>query len=76
MVTAPFIISFMLPVPLASLPAVDICSLTWAAGMSFSRHGDAVVLHEEHLQLALAGRVGVHVAEREQMSSMMRLAVR
>ena len=36
MVTAPFIMSFMLPVPEASLPAVEICSETWAAGMSFS----------------------------------------
>ena len=36
MVTAPFIMSFMLPVPEASLPAVEICSDTCAAGMSFS----------------------------------------
>ena len=35
-VTAPFIMSFMLPVPLASLPAVEICSDTCAAGMSIS----------------------------------------
>ena len=32
MVTAPFIISFMHPVPEASLPAVEICSDTCAAG--------------------------------------------
>ena len=32
-VSAPFIISFMLPVPLASMPAVEICSLRSAAGM-------------------------------------------
>ena len=31
-VTAPFIMNFMLPVPLASLPAVEICSLMSAAG--------------------------------------------
>lgn len=35
-VTAPFIISFMLPVPLASVPAREICSLMSAAGMSIS----------------------------------------
>ena len=33
MVNAPFIISFMLPVPEASLPAVDICSERSAAGV-------------------------------------------
>jgi hypothetical protein len=31
-VSAPFIANFMLPVPNASLPAVDICSLKSAAG--------------------------------------------
>ena len=33
MVRAPFIDSFMLPVPEASLPAVEICSERSAAGM-------------------------------------------
>ena len=33
MVTAPFRASFMLPVPEASLPAVEICSERSAAGM-------------------------------------------
>ena len=36
MVTAPFIINFMLPVPLASLEAVESCSLTSLAGISIS----------------------------------------
>ena len=36
MVTAPFIMNFMLPVPEASLEAVDSCSLTSEAGMSIS----------------------------------------
>jgi hypothetical protein len=33
MVSAPFSASFMLPVPDASMPAVEICSETSAAGM-------------------------------------------
>ena len=33
MVSAPFIANFMLPVPDASLPAVEICSERSAAGM-------------------------------------------
>ena len=36
MVSAPLAMSFMLPVPDASLPAVEICSETSAAGMIFS----------------------------------------
>ena len=32
-VRAPFMASFMLPVPEASVPAVEICSLRSAAGM-------------------------------------------
>ena len=36
MVTAPFIMNFMLPVPEASLLAVESCSDTSAAGMSIS----------------------------------------
>ena len=32
-VSAPFSASFMLPVPDASFPAVEICSLSSAAGM-------------------------------------------
>ena len=35
-VRAPFIMNFMLPVPLASLPAVEICWLTSLAGISIS----------------------------------------
>ena len=35
-VSAPFIASFMLPVPEASIPAVEICSDTSAAGMMLS----------------------------------------
>ena len=33
MVSAPFIASFMFPVPEASMPAVEICSERSAAGM-------------------------------------------
>ena len=33
MVSAPFIANFMLPVPEASMPAVEICSERSAAGM-------------------------------------------
>ena len=36
MVRAPFIMNFMLPVPLASLPAVEICSEISLAGISSS----------------------------------------
>ena len=36
MVSAPFSASFMLPVPDASMPAVEICSDRSAAGMIFS----------------------------------------
>ena len=36
MVRAPFNMNFMLPVPLASVPAVEICSERSAAGMIFS----------------------------------------
>ena len=35
-VSAPFIMNFMLPVPLASLPASDICSEISDAGISLS----------------------------------------
>ena len=35
-VSAPFMASFMLPVPEASVPAVEICSLRSAPGMIFS----------------------------------------
>jgi hypothetical protein len=36
MVGAPFIMNFMLPVPDASIPAVEICSDRSAAGISRS----------------------------------------
>jgi len=36
MVSAPFIMSFIQPVPLASLPASEICSLMLAEGTSRS----------------------------------------
>ncbi len=35
-VSAPFIMNFILPVPLASYPAVEICSDTSLAGISRS----------------------------------------
>ena len=52
-VTAPLSMSFMLLVPLASVPAVEICSLMSAAGEQLFRITYVVVLHEQHLHLAL-----------------------
>ena len=49
MVTAPFIMNFMLPVPLASLPAVEICSEMSVAGIRYSAGGDAVIFQEDHV---------------------------
>lgn len=59
-VTAPFIINFMQPVPLASFPAVEICSEMSAAGVDALPHGDAEVFHEHDLHPAAHHRVGVH----------------
>jgi hypothetical protein len=43
-VSAPFKASFMLPVPEASIPAVEICSDRSAAGMIFSaKLGNALI---------------------------------
>jgi hypothetical protein len=44
---APFIMNFMFPVPDASLPAVEICSLTSAAGNRSWPRGDIVVFQEQ-----------------------------
>ena len=57
MVSAPFMPNFILPVPEASVPAVEICSDRSAAGMMLSARGDAVVGQEDELELvAHAGR--------------------
>ena len=57
-VSAPFIMNFMLLVPLASKPAVEICSETSLAGISRSARRDVVVGQEQDLELACstAGR--------------------
>jgi hypothetical protein len=59
MVSAPLSESFMLPVPEASLPAVEICSERSAAGMMLLGERHAVVGQEGDLQLAADARVGV-----------------
>ena len=46
MVSAPLSASFMLPVPEASMPAVEICSERSAAGMTALGEGHAVVGQE------------------------------
>ncbi len=53
--------NFMLPVPLASLPAVEICWTHLAGGHQHLRHGDPVILQKYHLQLPLADGVVVHL---------------
>ena len=45
-VTAPLIINFILPVPLASLPASEICSLTSDGGDEALGERDVVVFEE------------------------------
>ena len=57
MVSAPLSASFMLPVPDASVPAVEICSDRSAAGMIDLGQRDAVVRQEDDLQ-RLADRAG------------------
>ena len=47
---APLSANFMLPVPEASLPAVEICSERSAAGISRSASEDVVVRRVDHLQ--------------------------
>ena len=59
-VSAPFSASFMLPVPDASMPAVEICSERSAAGMIDLRQADIVVRHEHDLQLVAHRRIVVH----------------
>ena len=54
MVSAPFSASFMLPVPDASMPAVEICSDRSAAGMMSCGEADIVVRQEHDLQPAAA----------------------
>ena len=53
MVSAPFSANFMLPVPEASMPAVEICSDRSAAGMIDLGQADIVVGQEHHLQHAV-----------------------
>ena len=52
MVSAPFMANFMLPVPEASLPAVEICSERSAAGKIRCAVLDVVVGQEGDLQPA------------------------
>ena len=59
-VTAPFSMNFMLLVPDASVPAVEICSDTSAAGIIFFRIADVVVLDKHHLHQAVHVRIAVH----------------
>ena len=49
-VSAPFSASFMLPVPEASIPAVEICSDRSAAGMISLGEADIVVRDEHELE--------------------------
>ena len=58
-VSAPLSASFMLPVPDASLPAVEICSERSAAGNDPLGERDAVVGQEGDLELVAHARVGV-----------------
>ena len=60
MVSAPFIANFMLPVPEASLPAVEICSDRSAAGKIALAVLDVEVGQEDDPQAVRASRVGVH----------------
>ena len=49
MVSAPFRANFMLPVPDASMPAVEICSDRSAAGIMHLGEADIVVRQEDQL---------------------------
>ena len=53
MVNAPLSDIFMLPVPEASNPAVEICSDRSAAGMIFFSLRDAVIGQKYHPQLSM-----------------------
>ena len=60
MVSAPLIANFMLPVPEASLPAVEICSDRSAAGIDVLRELDVEVGQENDASAGRAtSRVGV-----------------
>ena len=59
MVSAPLSANFMLPVPEASMPAVEICSERSAAGMIVLGQADIVVGQEHDLEQAAHRRVGV-----------------
>ena len=67
---APFIINFMLPVPLASLPAVEICSLELAGGHEALSQRDPVVLQKTTWSLSLQIGSAAIWAARELMSWM------
>ena len=60
MVSAPLRENFMLPVPEASLPAVEICSDRSAAGIDVLRVLDVEVREEHDLEPVAHGRVVVH----------------
>ena len=57
MVSAPFNANFMLPVPDASMPAVEICSDRSAAGHDLFGQADIVVRQEDDLEAASNRRV-------------------
>ena len=64
MVIAPFSASFMLPVPEASIPAVEICSDKSLAGTIISAATDIIVRNENDLEKALdRGIVVDHVTD-------------
>ena len=54
MVSAPFRAAFMLPVPEASVPAVEICSERSQAGKISSAQRDRVVRQEDDAEPARA----------------------
>jgi hypothetical protein len=53
--------NFMLPVPEASFPAVDICSETSEAGISFLSYRDTVVLQHNNFKFATDAGIVVHI---------------
>ena len=71
MVSAPFSASFMLPVPEASMPAVEICSDRSAAGMIVLGKADIVVGQEHDLQAAPHLRIGVDRPGATSLASLM-----
>ncbi len=58
-VMAPFCISFILPVPEASVPAREICSLTSLGGHQPLAHGNIVFLQVDDLQPAAYIGIGI-----------------